>query len=52
VSLLLSIVWSAAEADVILYSDVLAAGLGFFIPADHEGFFLDIPLSPTTVTIF
>jgi hypothetical protein len=52
VSLISSLIWSAAEADLVIYSDASAAGLGFYIPAQHRGYFLDVPLAPATGTIF
>jgi hypothetical protein len=52
VSLISSLIWSAAEADLIIYLDVSVAGLGFYIPARHRGYFLDVPLAPATGTIF
>jgi hypothetical protein len=52
ISLISSIVWSAAEADLVIYSDASAAGLGFYAPARCAGFFSDIPISTSTSTIF
>jgi hypothetical protein len=44
--------WSAAEANLVIYSDALATGLGFYAPACSAGFFSDIPISTLTSTIF
>jgi hypothetical protein len=52
ISLISSIMWSAAEVSLVIYTDASAAGLGFYALACCAGFFSDIPISASTSTIF